>query len=125
MNANDTLIIRELKESYGTQLRYYSALADTVGRIISRLVLSRGDFGSIKTDLSEKVRLLECIEQERTRTAGHVRLWQERKEQIATRSDARDLDDVLQETQKVIRNFLDGEEQLKQYIEGILRKAVS
>ncbi|MBN1129365.1 MAG: hypothetical protein JXA71_10280 [Chitinispirillaceae bacterium] len=125
MNENDTLIIRELKDSYDQQLRYYRALTDTVRNIMGRLVLSRGDFGSVTTGLTEKRRLLTCIEEERTRTAGHVRFWQERKEQFSGTAVAQEFDGVLRETENNIRDFLDAEEQLKHYIEGILRKATS
>jgi hypothetical protein len=125
MNENDTLIIRELKDSYLQQLLYYTVLTETVRTILGRLVLSRGDFGSVSTGLAEKRRLLNSIEEERTRTAGHVRLWQECKDRFSGTVAAQEFDGVLQKTEKKIRDFLDAEEQLKNYIESILRKATS
>ena len=125
MNDNDTLLIRELSDSFRMQLDYYKALSGIVRKIMTRLVLSRGNFGVIGPDLAEKQRLLVCIEGERSRTAHQVQSWQERKKGFASTPDAIELDTVLQETERVIRDFLDGEDQLRKYIEGLLRKSAS
>jgi hypothetical protein len=125
MNENDTLILRDLKNSYRQQLFYYRALGEVVRKIMSRLELSRGDFGTIKGDLTEKQRLLTCIEQERTRTAPQVNRWQEHKQRMVLTDDAREFDAILQETETVIRDFLDGEDQLRKYIESLLRKTAA
>ena len=125
MNENDTLVIRDLKKSYRQQLLYYRELGEIVRKIMSRLVLSRGDFGAIKDDLFEKQRLLTCIEQERMRTAPQVNRWQEYKQRMASNNDAREFDTILQETETVIRDFLDGEDQLRKYIESLLRKTAA
>jgi hypothetical protein len=125
MNENDTLVICDLKNSYRQQLSYYRALGEIGRKIMSRLVLSRGDFGAIKDDLFEKKRILACIEDERIRTAPQVNRWQEYKRRMVLSDDAREFDAILQETETVIRDFLDGEDQLKKYIESLIRKTAA
>ncbi|MBN2036974.1 MAG: hypothetical protein JW768_09560 [Chitinispirillaceae bacterium] len=123
MDENGTLIIRELKESFLRQLCYYRDLCGIVQKIVGDLILSRGDAGSIKEDLERKRELLARIELERAGIAGQVGAWQECKGELGASADAQELDGVLQETEKVIRNFLDGEAQLKKYLERVLSKA--
>jgi hypothetical protein len=123
MNENGTLIIRELKESFCRQLCYYRDLRDIVQKLVSDLILSRVDVGGIKEDLERKRELLACIERERASIADHVGIWQERKGNLGASADAQELDGVLRETEKMIRNFLDGEAQLKKYFEHVLSKA--
>jgi hypothetical protein len=125
MNDNDTLVIRSLKDSYRRQLLYYKALGDIVRKIMTRLVLSRGDFGLIKVELAEKQRLLGCIEGERAKTAPQLQRWREYKQRMESDADAREFDEILREIETIIRDFLDGEDQLKKYIEGIIRKTAS
>jgi hypothetical protein len=124
MTDNDTMVIRELKDSYCRQLDCYRALGETVNKILSRLVLTRGDFSSVKVEFAEKQRLLGCIESERAGATGRVREWQERKSAMAGRDEAKELDGVLRQIETAIRKFLEGEEQLKRYLEGIMKKGV-
>jgi hypothetical protein len=122
MNENDTILIRELSDSYRHQLGFYTTLGETVHRILSRLILSRGDFSGVKGDFAEKQRLLECIDSERGKTSGSIKVWQERKSFIADHEAAKELDRVLREIESAIKKFLDGEEQLKRYLEQMIRK---
>jgi hypothetical protein len=116
------MLVRELRDSYRRQLAFYGALGETGRKILSRLVLSRGDFSGVKADFAEKQRLLECIEAERFKTNGQVKEWQERKAFVAGFEEARELDGVLREIEGSIRKFLDGEEQLKRYLERAMQK---
>ena len=122
MNENDTMLVRGLRDSFLLQLRYYSALNDTVQKILGKLILSRGDFSGLKAEFIEKQRLLGCLDLERTKTIGPTRMWQERKMQLAGQQDAKELDAILEKTGRMIEKFLDGEEQLKKYLEGIIKK---
>ena len=98
------------------------ALGDKVHKIVGRLVLSRGDLSSVKTEFSEKQRLLQCIEQERARSIGHIAEWQKRKKKLADCREAQDLDTVLKETEAAIRKFLEGETQLERYLGRLMHK---
>lgn len=122
MPENDTEIIRELCDSYRIQLGFYNALSATVQRILSRLILSRGDLSALKTDFAEKKRFLEKIEAERLKTAPQVKIWQDTKSFHGETKEALELDGILRETGDTIRKFLDGEEQLKKHLERILQK---
>jgi hypothetical protein len=54
--------------------------------------------------------------------APNVRAWQEQKGAVAGRPDARELDGVLREIEHAIKKFLEGEDQLKRYLERLVRK---
>jgi hypothetical protein len=120
MNENNTVMIQELCDSFRIQLGFYSALNDTAQRILSKLILSRGDLSGLKNDFADKKRFLDQIEGERQKTAGQVKVWQDTKALHGETVEARELDGILRETEKTIRTFLDGEEQLKKHLERIL-----
>lgn len=122
MEENTTAVINELCDSYRIQLGFYKALSETVQKILSKLILSRGDLSALKTDFAEKKRFLDQIEAERIKTAGQVKAWQDVKAIHGETSEAKELDGILRETENTIKRFLDGEEQLKKYLERILQK---
>jgi hypothetical protein len=122
MVENETIIIRELCDSYRLQLGFYKGLSKTVQRILSKLILSRGDLSALKNDFAEKKHFLDLIEAERLKTAPQVKIWQETKSQSKKNKEALELDGILNETETTIKTFLDGEEQLKKHLERILRK---
>jgi hypothetical protein len=122
MQKNDAAAIRELCDSYRIQLGFYNALDETVQRILSKLILSRGDLSALKTDFAEKKRFLEQIEVERHKTEEQVKMWQKTKSLHGETTEALELDGILRETENTIRKFLDGEEQLKRHLERILQK---
>lgn len=122
MTENETAVIRELCDSYRLQLGFYNALGETVHRILSRLILSRGDLSALKTDFAEKQQYLRQIESERLKTAHQVKLWQEIKSHREGTKEALELDGVLRETEATIKKFLDGEDQLKKHLERLMRK---
>ncbi|MCU0608952.1 MAG: hypothetical protein MUF22_04195 [Chitinispirillaceae bacterium] len=119
----DTMLLEDLRDSFRLQRGWYAELGALVDRILSRLILSRGDFAGVRNEFAEKQRLLECIEKERARTSGPVSIWQEQKTRFAASSAAGELDRELEQTGAVIRKFLDGEEQLKRYLERMMTKA--
>lgn len=122
MEENITVMISELCDSYRIQLGFYNALSETVQKILSKLILSRGDLSAFKSDFAEKKRFLDHIEAERIKTAGQVKAWQNAKTIHGETPEARELDGILSETENAIRKFLDGEEQLKKHLERILQK---
>jgi hypothetical protein len=122
MEKSSTVIIKELCDSFRIQLGFYHALSETVQRILSKLILSRGDLLALKTDFAEKKLFLEQIEAERLKTAGQVKAWQATKALHGETTEARELDGILRETENTIKKFLDGEDQLKIHLERILQK---
>jgi len=122
MNEHDILLIRELTASYEQQLQWYTQLKDMVQKILSRLILSRGDLNELMAGFEKKTKLMECIEKERIRTADAVLQWQEIKIHAAECEETTALNSVLEKTSNAIKGFLDEEEKLKKYLEGIVRK---
>jgi len=122
MAENEPDTIQELCDSYRLQLGFYRALSETVQKILSRLILSRGDLSALRNDFTEKQRLLEQIEAERMKTAPQVKRWMETKAKNGESEAAQELDGILRETEKTIKNFLDGEDQLKKHLERLMQK---
>jgi hypothetical protein len=115
-------LIFALVSSYKRQLDLYRALSALVQRTLSQVVLTRGDISGLMGNFTRKRQLLDSIENERATVDGTARLWQERKAGVPKDSRTQELDGVLQTTQSVIREFLDGEEQLKKYLEHVMKK---
>jgi hypothetical protein len=116
------MLIQALSESYRVQLWCYTVLHETAQRLLSRLILSRGDLSCVKSDFAEKQQLLERIETERQKTKARVSEWQERKALCAGTKEAVELDGILQKTETAIKKFLEGETQLEQYLAKIVSK---
>lgn len=88
-------------------------------------MLTRGDVTGLKTSFEKKQTVLDDIVKERTCSEEHVKLWQVRKNQIAQSAQSKELDSVLHQTQIAIGEFLEGEEQLKKYLEHVVKKGMA
>ena len=122
MNEHDMILIQELTASYKKQSVWYIELRDLVKKILSRLILSRGNMPELLIGLGKKKKLLDHIETERTRTSESVLRWQGIKKNIVVCDETVALNDVLETTGIAIKEFLDEEEKLKKYLEGIVKK---
>lgn len=122
---NDTILIQTLRESFRGQLERYVGLRDVVRQLLSRIVLSRGDLSQISDGLMKKKELLDAIEAERRRVAEKIEEWQCRKKCISPSEDTRQLENVLEQVTDAIREFLNEEEQLRRYIEGIISSSAA
>lgn len=122
---NDTLLMRDLTDSYSGQLERYGALRDITRQLMGKLVLSRGDFSSVTDGLTRKRQLLDAIETERGRIARQVMMWEKRKAAIARCEDSNRLDTVLQRVTDTIKEFLDDETQLRKYLESCIARATT
>jgi len=111
-----------LCSSFERQLAVYKELRDFVRSHMSKVVLSRGDAGVLTVGLDKKMRMIERIDQERAGIAGHLEYWQEHREALTNDIDAALLNDILAQTEAVIKEFLAEEEKLKQYVEKICNK---
>ena len=112
-----TELIEELTQSFTSQIEIYKQLQVIVQKILGQIALSRGDFSGAMGLFEEKQKLLEKIEKERVRTNKNVEIWQREKESIPLSNEREHLDKTLAETEKVIKDFLEAEDQLKKYLE--------
>jgi hypothetical protein len=119
---DDSTLIAALQASYRRQLSLYRSLASLVQKTLSQVVLTRGDMSGLMANFAQKKALLESILKERAETEPVVRLWQERKASVPQSDETAGLDSVLSKTESVIREFLEGEEQLKKYLEHVVKR---
>lgn len=119
---DDTTLISELVASYKRQLSLYEELASVVQKTLSQVILTRGDVSGLMGNFAQKQKLLDGILKERANAQPLVTQWQERKAAIPPDGRTARLDALLQKTQSVIRGFLDAEEQLKKYLEHVVKK---
>ena len=122
LSRDGKIVISELRASFERQLAVYVELRDTVRAGMSKLVLSRGDAGVLTAGIDRKMKLIEKINQERESIAGHIEFWQEHRKALSGDRDAVSLNDILTQTEAVIKEFLAEEEKLKQYVEKICKK---
>jgi hypothetical protein len=119
---DDTTLISALVTSYELQLSLYEELATVVQKTLSQVILTRGDVSGLMGSFEQKQKLLDRILKERANAQPLVTQWQERKAGIPQSGRTERLDTLLSKTQSVIRGFLDAEEQLKKYLEHVVRK---
>jgi 7-keto-8-aminopelargonate synthetase-like enzyme len=119
---DNKIIISELCSSFERQLAVYKELRDYVRAHLSKVILSRGDPGVLTAGGDKKMRMIERINQERAGIARHLEYWQENRAALANDRDAAVLNDILAQTEAVIKDFLTEEEKLKQYVEKICNK---
>jgi hypothetical protein len=119
---DDTSLISALVESYKRQLSLYRELAVLVQKTLSQVILTRGEVGGCKENFAQKQRILECIIKERSEAEPLVAQWQARKAAVRNDDGAMRLDSLLSKTQSAIREFLESEEQLKKYLEHVVKK---
>lgn len=124
MDDNDTILIQELKSSFSLQLGWYKELLNLDRKMMSRLVLSHGDMSGIVSGMEKKNRLIDMIQMERNRTSSMINLWQQKKNSVCHKnSEGLLLDKILEQIENVIQEFLLEEEQLKKYINGLIKKS--
>lgn len=121
MCENDTILIHKLKNSFGLQLQWYKELLDLDRKMMSKLVLSRGDISVIITGTETKNSLINKVQAERSNACEMIELWQQRKTEINSNDEERvALDKIFGEIENVIGAFLREEDLLKKYIDGVL-----
>lgn len=117
-----TELIDELTGSYSIQLRLYSELKDTVQKILSKVVLARGDLSAVADLFNLKQDRLDAILRERERTREAVESWLAVKDSVPRSSRSESLDSILEKTQNMIKEFLACEVQLQKYLEHLTEK---
>jgi hypothetical protein len=112
-------LISLLSISFAKQLAWYCELSELVQKTLGQLVLSRGDVTLVMENFTHKQKVLDLIVEERGRIGGTVDLWQHHKKEIKAGPASDGLDALLKKTAAAISEFLDGEEQLKRYLEHV------
>ncbi|MDR2591578.1 MAG: hypothetical protein LBC59_02075 [Chitinispirillales bacterium] len=124
MNNSPQMMIGELRASFERQLTVYRELRDAVRSNMSKLILARGDPGVLMAGVDKKVKLIAQINAERESMAGHIEFWQAYRQNLPPNDrDAAALNDILNKTETVIKEFLAEEEKLKQYVEKMYNKS--
>ena len=124
MNIDDTLLIQELTESFSSQNNTYRELITLVQKMMGKLILSRGDFAGLMSSMEQKKQLLDSIEHERSLHYNAIVQWQQRKKSIKSSPEVNLLDELFAHTGRVIKEFIDEEEQLQTYLERFITKSV-
>jgi hypothetical protein len=119
---DDTTLISSLQESYKRQISLYQSLASLVQKTLSQIILTRGDVSGLMGNFAQKKDLLDSILKERAESEPLVAMWQKRKADVPLNAQTAQLDSLLQKTQSVIQEFLEGEEQLKKCLEHVVKK---
>ena len=122
LHENDKILIQSLHNSFCCQLECYNTLRDVVRQLMSRLVLSRGDLSKLVEGFQKKKVLIDKIENERFRVAQQVEQWQQRKAHIGTCETIERFEQTLQKVTDAIQHFLNDEEQLQKYLEGVVAR---
>ncbi len=112
-----SILVEGLIQSFSCQVELYKKLIVIVQKVLGQIAISRGDFSSVMGLFEEKQKLLEKIEKERDRSKKSVEIWQKEKDRIPDSEQTARLDTILAEAEKVIKDFLEIEDQLKKYLE--------
>jgi len=124
LNNSPQVVIGELRASFERQLSVYKELRDAVRSNMSKLILARGDPGVLMAGVDKKVKLIAKINAEREAMAGHIEFWQAYRQNLTPNDkDVTALNDILNKTEAVIKEFLADEEKLKQYVEKMYNKS--
>jgi len=123
LNNSPQMMVGELRASFERQLSVYRELRDAVRSNMSKLILARGDPGVLMAGVEKKVKLISQINAERESVADHIEFWQTYRQNLPPGDrDAVALNDILNKTEIVIKEFLIEEEKLKQYVEKMYNK---
>jgi hypothetical protein len=113
--VTDQELVTILYESYRQQLEWFTQLRALMQKMLNTVILSGGDVSGIMEGLKQKQEILENITGRRLAVAAHEALWQQRKKDISE-SQAGRINAILSQLAVVVKDFLDGEEQIKMYI---------
>lgn len=113
----DDVLVQKVADFSRGQLQRYGELRDITRKMLSQVVLSRGDISGVVDVFKRKQQLLGEISAERRNAREAIELWQQRKAAVRQTQDTAELDNTLQQMESTIKEFLDSEEQLKRYLE--------
>jgi hypothetical protein len=123
MENGDSLLVKELTDTFTCQMQMYRELKVLVQKMIGKLVISRGDMSGLLSSMEQKQKIIESIESERSRHSDAIMQWQLKKNNVTMSPEVGVLEKVLESTGCAIRDFIDQEEQLRNYLEKCIRKS--
>ena len=123
MENGDSLLVKELTDTFTCQMQMYRDLKRLVQKMFGKLVLSRGDMSGLLSSMEQKQKIIESIESERSRHSDAIMQWQLKKNNVTMSPEVGVLEKVLESTGCAIRDFIDQEEQLRNYLEKCIRKS--
>jgi hypothetical protein len=118
MENGDSLLVKELTDTFTCQMQMYRELKVLVQKMIGKLVISRGDMSGLLSSMEQKQKIIESIESERSRHSDAIMQWQLKKNNVTMSPEVGVLEKVLESTGCAIRDFIDQEEQLRNYLEN-------
>ncbi len=116
-------LLAALTDSYLRQLQLYRELSQLVQKALSQLVLSRGDAATIMAGVVQKGKIIDMLMEERKRIKTASVFYQSHKYRIPASPSREALADLLEKTEKAIKEFLEGEDQLKRYLKQVIEKS--
>ena len=122
MNGETSSAITILSNSFSKQLRWYEELAQIDGKTLSQLVLSRGDMAPLMASIRQKRSIIDLIERERSAIKDIAGFYSKNKAAMAPSPQKDDLERILAASESAMREFLEGENQLKRYLEFMMGK---
>lgn len=111
----DQELVNNLHDSLSLQLALYTELREIMQKMLNTVILSGGDISGVLEGLKQKQEILERIAAERRVNASNEALWQQKKRALPESLAGR-INKLLDQLAVVIKDFLDGEEQIKTYI---------
>jgi hypothetical protein len=123
MDASSAITL--LSESFSRQLLWYEELTRIDRKALSQLVLSRGDMTPFLASMNQKRSIIEKIERERELIRNGADYYRENKETIPSSASKDGLERVLARSESAIKEFLDGENQMKRYLEFMMEKTAT
>jgi hypothetical protein len=122
VTMEDSCCVAQLTASFTRQIQWYRELSRIVQKTLSQLVLSRGDVTPVIASVAQKNLIIDKIAEEREAIREASDFFRRRKSQMKPSPEKADLDRLLVSSESVIKEFLDGEDQLKRYLEFIMGK---
>ncbi len=119
---DDSACISLLSASFSKQLAWYGELSRIVQKTLGQLVLSRGDTTAVMPSVVLKCKIIDMIAQERENIREVADFYRLRKETMMPSQPKTDLERLLAQSESAIKEFLDGEDQLKRYLEFVMEK---
>ena len=119
MSDNPNAIIERLRSSCDCQTALYTKMHDVTQRIVSQLVLSKGDLQRARQNFEEKQKLWDEIVARRLQAEPDTALWQQQKHLFSVQYDVGSLEASFDRMSKIIERYLSSEDQLKRYLEHL------
>jgi hypothetical protein len=114
--------LTKLSNSFSQQLRWYEELTKIDQTTLSQLVLSRGDMRPLLASIRQKRLIVDMIERERAAIKDAAEFYEKNKVRTELSPQTAEFERILSKSESVMKEFLEGENQLKRYVEFMMGK---